>query len=318
MLPRDLNKEAFLWYTMTSPEYMDRSYEKLTEVANYLRERIKEHSFIMDYAPVPRWLGEMEKLEASYANARAMLVHGEFSFMSEWVATLQNIPRGFSESSMSWMPLGQQKEFERILDEAYGIASDYMSAITMSGRHFRDPESDWRQDHDAGFSGSNILYGWESVAGDLMEIPEYVADNSITVVTGELVPWTGVWVPAEGAGSAALAFARQGQIMQPAYEVVSEDEESGYVETRPVDVAWHPFRPTGNVIPLNDRSVGTVIKPERVYYGEHCPLAGWWYTPAKADSRRYFKQGEVFPKIEGSDYGDTFWLWSQDQTSPAS
>lgn len=40
----------------------------------------------------------------------------------------------------------------------------------------------------------------------------------------------------------------------------------------------------------------------------------WWYTPAKVDSRRYFKQGEVFPQIVKSDYGDTFWIWDRDQT----
>ncbi|WP_218569870.1 hypothetical protein [Pseudomonas sp. Hp2] len=55
----------------------------------------------------------------------------------------------------------------------------------------------------------------------------------------------------------------------------------------------------------------------RVPAGNPCPQSGWWYTPAKLGSCRYFRQGEVFPRIEDSDYGDTFWLWSQDQTSPS-
>jgi len=38
------------------------------------------------------------------------------------------------------------------------------------------------------------------------------------------------------------------------------------------------------------------------------------YTPAKVDSRRCFKQAEVFPQIVNSDYGDTFWIWDRDQT----
>ncbi|WP_447748038.1 PoNe immunity protein domain-containing protein [Variovorax boronicumulans] len=50
--------------------------------------------------------------------------------------------------------------------------------------------------------------------------------------------------------------------------------------------------------------------------GEPCPLAGWWFTPAKAGSRRYFKADEVMPVIEGSSYGATFWQWSTDQTAP--
>lgn len=55
----------------------------------------------------------------------------------------------------------------------------------------------------------------------------------------------------------------------------------------------------------------------RVPGGEPVPRSGWWYTPAKTGSRRYFKQDEMFPVIEDSDYGDTFWLWSPDQSSPS-
>lgn len=56
------------------------------------------------------------------------------------------------------------------------------------------------------------------------------------------------------------------------------------------------------------------FQQQRVPAGGTCPADGYWFTPAKADSRRRFRAGEVFPKIEGSDYGDTFWLWSPDQT----
>jgi hypothetical protein len=56
--------------------------------------------------------------------------------------------------------------------------------------------------------------------------------------------------------------------------------------------------------------------PPSVEAGQPCPRAGWWFTPAKANSRRHFKKGDVFPTIEGSDFGATFWQWSPDQTSP--
>lgn len=49
--------------------------------------------------------------------------------------------------------------------------------------------------------------------------------------------------------------------------------------------------------------------------GNSCPEAGWWFTPAQAGSRRYFKQGEIMPSIS-SDYGNTFWQWSPDQSIP--
>ena len=46
-----------------------------------------------------------------------------------------------------------------------------------------------------------------------------------------------------------------------------------------------------------------------------CPETGWWFTPAKTGSRRYFKQGETMPSV-GGDYGLTFWQWSPDQSAP--
>lgn len=44
--------------------------------------------------------------------------------------------------------------------------------------------------------------------------------------------------------------------------------------------------------------------------GSPCPEAGWWQTPAKVGSRRYFKAGEIMPVIEGSAWGATNWHWS--------
>ncbi|WP_323117999.1 type VI immunity family protein [Burkholderia alba] len=44
--------------------------------------------------------------------------------------------------------------------------------------------------------------------------------------------------------------------------------------------------------------------------GSACPEAGWWHTPAKVGSRRYFEAGEIMPVIEGSSWGTTNWHWS--------
>jgi hypothetical protein len=46
--------------------------------------------------------------------------------------------------------------------------------------------------------------------------------------------------------------------------------------------------------------------------GQPCPKEGWWYTPAKADSRQYFKEGTVMPRFE-SDYGETIWQMDEKQ-----
>jgi hypothetical protein len=44
-----------------------------------------------------------------------------------------------------------------------------------------------------------------------------------------------------------------------------------------------------------------------------CPRTGFWWTPAKQGSRRYFNQGEIMPDLPASQYGATIWYWDRHQ-----
>jgi hypothetical protein len=44
-----------------------------------------------------------------------------------------------------------------------------------------------------------------------------------------------------------------------------------------------------------------------------CPKTGYWWTPAKQNSRAYFQQGEVMPDFPNSSYGATIWQWDVTQ-----
>lgn len=50
----------------------------------------------------------------------------------------------------------------------------------------------------------------------------------------------------------------------------------------------------------------------RVPAKESCPVSGFYFTPAKADSRRHFKQGDIMPSV-GNEYGLTIWQWDERQ-----
>ncbi|GEM_PF-5026531 len=54
----------------------------------------------------------------------------------------------------------------------------------------------------------------------------------------------------------------------------------------------------------------------RVADGQPVPRSGWWYSPARAGSSRYFKEGATFPEFADSDWGSTFWLRADDQSAP--
>jgi hypothetical protein len=51
----------------------------------------------------------------------------------------------------------------------------------------------------------------------------------------------------------------------------------------------------------------------RVRAGERCPETGFYFTPAKSDSRRRFEDKEVMPEVS-SDYGHTIWQWDPNQS----
>ncbi len=50
--------------------------------------------------------------------------------------------------------------------------------------------------------------------------------------------------------------------------------------------------------------------------GKPCPESGWWFTASKPKSRRYFMKDQTMPSVD-SDYGETIWQWSPDQSTPS-
>lgn len=320
MAARNLSQEAHLWYTITSPDYIARAKDKLQEATAFMHERVLKHPFIADYAPVPHWGGVMEDLLDRFDNALEILKQGEFEPMQRWAGRMQDIPRGFKESNLEWLSTPDQETFLGLLNSTFRICDRFLMSIAMSevysDPNYKDRSADWRIEvpTDEGYEGDNLArYYEEDVFPSLPDqIPEYAPDNSVSCKTGDIVPWTGVWVPSTGMGTAALAFARKSlQIMQPAYEIASRDED-GYATFNLVDCVWHPVKPTGRMIEhpvLAQLKHDQVNAPGRRESGERCPREGWWFTPAAQDSRRLFKLGEVMPSF-GGDYGQTIWQWA--------
>lgn len=332
-MKRDLSREAHLWYTITSPSFVAHAKVRLQAAFDFLRAGFQRKPEMADYPPVPYWGGVMEELLSTFDSAFAILEAGEFEPMQRWASKLKNVPRGFGESNLNWLKPDEQEKFLDLLNDAYSVCSEFLSGVTMSQMYsddrYKDGSADWHYDipEDMGIVSNNILRHHEdaiyAVVGRPVQIPEYAADTRVTCRTGAVVPWTGVWVPNSGMGTAALAFARQGvQIMQPAYELEEEVDEDDYPEaSKRVDTTWYPLKPTGRMLPLPGSSgvdalrVGQGSSREgvgRCEAGQPCPRAGVWFTPASLDSRRHFRHGEIMPSM-GGDYGLTIWQWAPDQ-----
>ena len=75
---------------------------------------------------------------------------------------------------------------------------------------------------------------------------------------------------------------------------------------------WYFVEMISGEFESEEESAGIASMPAqlRVPAGDVCPTSGWWFTPAKDNSRKHFTAGDFFPAIENSAYGTTFWQWS--------
>lgn len=46
--------------------------------------------------------------------------------------------------------------------------------------------------------------------------------------------------------------------------------------------------------------------------GQPCTKSGYWFTPAKENSRQYFKECEIFPNFV-TDWGEVYWQFDGDE-----
>lgn len=324
-MKRNLSREAHTWYTLISPEYMDRARDHLQRAYDIFSGGAKANPLAGDYRPTGQWGSKMESLLQNYDNARAQLVQGNFAEMVAFGGGIETTSRGLSEGITHWLG-ADADSFWDALDAAYSVCStDFWQAVQGSQMFARstylDGTEDWRAiKSDWSLPGCDIYYHEDrAFTVRPTEIPEYAPDTSICCRTGEVVPWTGLWVPSYGLRASALAFARKDiQVMQFAYEVTREDPEDGGEEFDRVEATWHPVRPTGRMIPWPE-GYGPLeqdesIPPEqrRCVAGDLCPKAGYWLSPAKTDSRRMFRAGDVMPEL-GSTWGATIWQWDADQ-----
>ena len=52
--------------------------------------------------------------------------------------------------------------------------------------------------------------------------------------------------------------------------------------------------------------------PSRVPGGQPCPRTGYWFTPARENSRARFETGQTMPDVGGT-WGATIWQWDEQQ-----
>jgi hypothetical protein len=62
----------------------------------------------------------------------------------------------------------------------------------------------------------------------------------------------------------------------------------------------------------DNQTPGILEKRLRVEGGDRCPEAGFYFTPASQNSRRYFNRDEIMPDVGGNIW-QTIWQWDEQQ-----
>jgi hypothetical protein len=138
--------------------------------------------------------------------------------------------------------------------------------------------------------------------------PQYRVNPNVRVKSDEKVPRDGIYLPdCDGACAQLLIKGHDAS-----FATLQDSPDVDGTNRQPT--TWtlvERIADSGGGVPgAEDPSVtGVRLRCEATH---PCPREGYWFTPAKAGSRRHFKQGEIMPSL-GGDYGLTIWQWGETQ-----
>ncbi|MCK6434151.1 MAG: hypothetical protein HUU30_20260 [Burkholderiaceae bacterium] len=144
--------------------------------------------------------------------------------------------------------------------------------------------------------------------------PIYRVNDSAKLKTGEWIQHSGVYLP--DTDGACAQFLIKGRVAREADVPVPYDDPAlaGQFDRRSEIATWtlvERVADSGGGTPGATDPIAAGIRL-RCEAGHPCPQAGWWFTPASADSRRHFQHGQVMPDSHSS-YGATIWQWDERQ-----
>ena len=345
---RDLNREAWFLYQVTSIEYFERCAQACQEFAEVFDQLMTKHD-VHGRGNLDFWVQEYYRYARDIRRNIELVKLGDYTPMMRMIFAPSTSYRGISEQILSWMTDEERKAwkaaFERLSMPCstanQAMESNEWAGITWLEREERKDEEDFQEllDRDDGIAGEDC----EWYVNRLQEMgflpkpehyPQYQIDKTRSCRPGEPCPWTGVWIPEPaltgGLEKFSLAFAMAGRPMQPVYRIVSMKKVTMYEpdpEIREImgeDADHTTFSPITKAedalwYPVVQADTGAEARPDhgrlRGLPNEPVPKTGWWWSPAFTgkEALKHFKQGEHFPPTETTNYGGVFWYYDADR-----
>jgi hypothetical protein len=146
--------------------------------------------------------------------------------------------------------------------------------------------------------------------------PTYRINKNVSVRTGEKTKQSGIYIPDVDNSCAQFLSTCYDDAPRASVHVGVKDllhpvtgekyGEERIFEER--DCLWHLVERVTDATQVSPAPSVTTAEHYRLTSGDICPETGYYFTPARPDSRKRFQQGDVMPAFD-SAYGTTIWQW---------
>lgn len=299
-------KEAYLLEQFSSLSFFEIMMENYKKFLNELEELFEIYMHNLPYnlrdLPLPEqadinWGGTvlpnlrstMDRIEYAYAKIKS----GDFTYL-DCVSEIRSNDKGLSEFSPHWMDDLPNDKVRQCWDH-YSVTRKHASII----------ESTYPTSWDRNFFIHEYPRA-EKFNGIHIKLPSsypiYFFNQQITVKSKSKLTKTGIYICNEYNNK--LVFLAS-----------SDEDDNGFAPRyaeRNIETGENMyFETTWTLVERiadeggSDNSLD--VENIKALSSQSCPRSGHWWSPANKSQSRYFEQGEIFPKIENSDWGETIW-----------
>ena len=212
--------------------------------------------------------------------------------------------KGQLDYSTEWMPRQDEALYQELLEKA----SAYAHNICMTEGALWRPTNLLKYTPERG--PLNRPDRW----------PTYTVNREVCIASGMKVPRSGIYVPDVDNSCAQFLSSRYPETPGAQVWVGTRDilnpvtgekwDEELILEKRPC--TWYLVERVmdgeSTALPIDAYPAHV----QRYAEGESCHADGFYFTPARPRSRRFFNRGEIFPGFDAA-YGKTIWQWDESQ-----
>ena len=232
------------------------------------------------------------------------LSHGDFSSLGYANGPRSDF-RGQMDSSSDWMDDADELRYRVLLNKAL-----------TSARNIRTTDIAYWKPYDLTKFYSENDRGPLNLPANL---PIYGVSKSVSIKSGDAFSQCGIYAPDLANSSAQFLNTEYGNaplatVFLKMEELFAPDTKLKYAEQpvfekRPC-TWWLVERRDAGIV--NTLPTPNVVDVRRAQAGETCPETGYYFTPARTNSRAHFIKGSTMPGVE-NHYGATIWQWDSRQ-----